>query len=214
MSTNLKMRTMTLIALWLCLTMVSCGPSTVRKYAAVLAADTGKLNDQFEALTKSRQEINNIRDDLANSFELAILQAENYNARRLDVWRALKESDKTHQLRYSFFTSIQMASEAAFIRDDTMASLSEKLNVVRKEGQGKKSQQLGEATKALADLSKDISLADSVKFLVGYGQSIQDEVKKAEEKASNASEAAKKDATDTGEAVKKDASDTVKRPLK
>lgn len=181
-----------------CVLLLGCGPSAVRKYAGVLAADTGELNEKFESLTKSRAEINNTREDLTNSLELAILEAEDYNARRLDVWRDLKGSDKSYETRYNIFTSIQTASEAAFTREDTMEALSAKLDVVRNEATGHKSEELGAAAKSLAALSKEMSLKESLQFIVDYGQNVRTNLKKAGVNAGTASQSA----TNKAESIK------------
>ena len=198
------MRIQTIIALCLCTILTSCGPSAVRKYAGILAADTVTLNAQFEALTKSRGEIERTRDDLSDSLQLAILQAEDYNARRLDVWRALKGSDQSYDKRLSVYASLQAASEAAFSRYDSMRALSAKLNVVHKELKGNKSDELAEAAKSLAALSKEMSLIDSIKFLAGFGQNVQSDLKKAEHSGNSAAQSATEKANEItqGEIVK------------
>ena len=186
------MKIQSLIGVSLCLLLVGCGPSAVRKYAGILAVDTGKLNEQFELLTKAREEIDSTREDLNNSLELAILQTEDYTARRLDVWRSLKENNPTYGRRISIFTSLQAASEVAFTREETMRALSSKLDIIRKEPKGKKSDELGAVAMSLTVLSKEASLTDSIKFLVGFGRNVRSDLKKAEESADNASQSATK----------------------
>jgi hypothetical protein len=179
-----------LSCLALCCLLVGCGPSAVRKYAGILAADTEKLNEQFESLTKARDEIDSSREDLSKSLQLAILQAEDYTARRLDVWRSLKATSVEYGRRLAIYGSVLSASEAALGREDSMRSISTKLDTIRNESKSKKSDELGEAAKSLAALSKDISIDDSISLLAGFARSVRSDLKKVEEDSANASASA------------------------
>lgn len=168
----------------------SCGPPTVRNYAAALAANTGHLNDQFEQLTKSRQEIDVGRDRLLNMLELSTLRAENYNERRLAEWMAIK-NDPAFKERNELFNILRAHTDAAANREATLELLVDKVVKARSQAKGQRSEQLTETAKHLAALSKEPTVEGQVQFLAGYAKTVEESLKKAKDDAKKASDAAR-----------------------
>jgi hypothetical protein len=171
-----------------------CGSSTVRQYAAVLAADTARLNDQLEGLTKSRQQIEGSRERLAGLLELSTLQTDSYVQRRLAQWTALGADPAFRELQ-ALFAAVRNHTEAAAARAAAIESLGRKVVDARIEASGRRSEQLTETAKHLAALSRAPTIEDKVKFLSGYVKNVQDSLAAARQDAEKAATAAEEKAT-------------------
>src|SRR5439155_7585426 len=92
--------------------LAGCGPSMVSRYAGLLAADTGRLNDQIEHLTQSRRQIEAVRTRLTSEMDLSTLTTQQYTQLRLATWAALKD-DPAFKRRLELFESIKSYTNSA-----------------------------------------------------------------------------------------------------
>jgi hypothetical protein len=174
-----------------------CASSTVRDYAAVLATDTNRLNDEIEGLDRSRRQIEATRERLSNTMQLSTLEAERYTQRRLAEWAAAAGvGNKAAEQRQRLFQSVRAHSDAAASQAASFEELSSKLQSASGEAKGRRSAKLAEASGYLATLSREPSLEDNLKFIASYAGDVADGVKKARKDAAaaeaGASAAAKK----------------------
>ena len=167
----------------------ACANATARQYTALLAADTARLNDEFEKLTKIRQQIEGSRDRLASLLELSTLQTDSYVQRRLAEWLALK-GDAAFKERTDIFTLVKAHTDAAVQRETAIEAVSRKVLEARIEAKGRRSEQLTETAKYLGALAQERALREELKFLSGYVHSVQDSLKAAQEDAKKAAAAA------------------------
>jgi hypothetical protein len=181
-----------LVSAFFAIFLAGCGLSTVRNYAALLAADTGRLNDEFEQLTKSRQQIDATRDNLTDLLELSTLTAENYNQRRLAEWEALKEDGNAFGVRSVLFAKFKAHSDDSANREATINALAAKVVDMRFQAKAQRSEQLAETVKHLAALSKQPDLKEGLSFLANYAKGVQESIKSAKEDAQKAAESAKR----------------------
>lgn len=166
-----------------------CDPNVVRQHAATLAIETGKLNDNIEELTTSRQEIEAARLRLTNKIDLSSLEIEQEIRQRLAIWSALKD-DAAFKQRLQLFGSIKSYSDVAISEDDALSALNKKVVDISDAAKGQRSEQLSETVKELTALSKETSLVDNLMFLANTAKSVRDSIKQAKKDSANASEAA------------------------
>lgn len=165
-----------------------CSPSPVRQAAATLAANTGRLNDEVEGLTRSRRQIEAARESLTQAMELSTLQTRSYTATRLATWDALKGSSADLKLRADLYQSAVRFTEDAAKRDAEIDDLARKVVAMRDQAKGDRSDKLADAAKSLASLSREPSLAEQLQFFAGYAKDVRDSLKKAKEDAAKAQE--------------------------
>jgi septal ring factor EnvC (AmiA/AmiB activator) len=165
--------------------LAGCSPSTVSRYAGLLAADTGRLNDQIEQLTQSRRQIEAVRARLTTEMDLSTSTTQQYTRLRLATWAAFTD-DPAFKRRLELFDSIKTYTDSAISEQATNEALTDKLKELTDKMKGQRSEQLTESAKYLAELSKEPSFQDSLKFLTGYGQNVHDSIEKAKKDASAA----------------------------
>jgi hypothetical protein len=165
-----------------------------RDAAAVLAADTGRLNDQIEALTRSRKQIEIARSRLTAARELSTLRTQNFDAGAESRWGFLQAQGNAYATRVSLLNAARKHAEAAATREAEIDVLSTRLQEASEQAKGTRSEHLAETAKLLASLSKEASVQDHFKFLSGFVRTVQDNLEAAKKDAEAAAAAAKKKA--------------------
>ena len=182
----MKTKTIILLNIIVIFWLSACASTEARNYAAILAAETIKLNNQVEHLTKYRQNMYGSMDRLSKTLELSTLEIEHLNARTLTEWETFKNAPK-YKEKIDQFRTIRTHVDSAADRVAVIEKLSKDAIKIREESKGERSQLLIETSKNLASLSVEPSLKDKAKFLANYAEEVHKSIKQAKEDAKKTS---------------------------
>jgi hypothetical protein len=168
-----------------------------RDGAATLAANTGRLNHEIEALTRSRKQIEVARNRLTEARELSTLTVQTFDAGAESRWEFLQAKGNAFETRVSLLNASRKHADAAAAREAEIDTLSAKLKAASEQAKGRRSEQLTETAKLLVGLSKERSLQDQFKFYSGFVRTVQNDLEQAKKDAEAAAAAAKEKADST-----------------